>query len=70
MIDLLGRASCLEEAENMMENMPYETNEIIPSSFLFACLYAKDVARAERFLNKASIISVWNDVNYNNISLE
>lgn len=53
MIDLLGRAGCLDEAENLIKAMPYDANEIILSSFLFACCYSKDVSRAERVLKKA-----------------
>ncbi|PSS26392.1 Pentatricopeptide repeat-containing protein [Actinidia chinensis var. chinensis] len=64
MIDLLGRAGCLEEAEKLIDSMPYEANGIIMSSFLFACGYAKDVARAERIRKKAINMEPWNDGNY------
>lgn len=64
MIDLFGRARCLEEAENLIESMPYEVNEIILSTFLFACMDAKDVARAERILKKTTTGKAWNDGNY------
>ncbi|KAK6121614.1 hypothetical protein DH2020_044641 [Rehmannia glutinosa] len=46
LVDLLGRAGRLEEAEKLIESMPYEANGIILSSLLFACGYAKGVARA------------------------
>nr|GMD34836.1 pentatricopeptide repeat-containing protein At2g44880 [Ipomoea batatas] len=64
LIDLLGRAGCLEEAERLMESMPYEANGIILSSFLFACGYAKDVSRAEKVKDKAMEMEPWNDGNY------
>ena len=64
MVDLLGRAGCLQEAEKLMESMPYEANGIILSSFLFACGYSKDVARAERVLKEAIKMEAWNDGNY------
>ncbi|XP_054819899.1 pentatricopeptide repeat-containing protein At2g44880 isoform X2 [Prosopis cineraria] len=53
MVDLLGRAGCLDEAEKIIESMPYNANGIILSSFLFACWYYKDVARAERVHKEA-----------------
>ncbi|KAK7295301.1 hypothetical protein RJT34_18207 [Clitoria ternatea] len=52
MVDLLGRAGCLDEAEKLIQSMPYSANGIILSSFLFACSYFKDVSRAERVLNE------------------
>ncbi|XP_076958801.1 pentatricopeptide repeat-containing protein At2g44880-like [Bidens hawaiensis] len=64
MIDILGRAGCLEEAEKIMDDMPYEVNDIILSSVLSACGYAKDVKRAERILNKKYEKGVYNDGNY------
>lgn len=64
MIDLLGRAGCLEEAEKMMDDMPFEVNDIILSSFISACGYAKDVKRAESILNKSYEKGLHNDGNY------
>ncbi|XP_031287778.1 pentatricopeptide repeat-containing protein At2g44880-like [Pistacia vera] len=64
MVDLLGRAGCLEEAEKLIHSMPYEANGIILSSFLCACGNSKDVTRAERVLNKAIDMGPWNDGNY------
>ncbi|OIT07752.1 PREDICTED: pentatricopeptide repeat-containing protein At2g44880 [Nicotiana attenuata] len=61
LVDLLGRSGCLEEAENLIETMPYEVNGIILSSFLFACGYAKDVTRAEKVKKKAIEMEPWND---------
>ncbi|GFP91116.1 pentatricopeptide repeat-containing protein at2g44880 [Phtheirospermum japonicum] len=64
LVDLLGRAGCLEEAEKLIESMPYEANGIILSSLLFACGYAKDVARAEKVVEKAISMEPCNDGNY------
>ncbi|XP_057981612.1 pentatricopeptide repeat-containing protein At2g44880-like [Malania oleifera] len=64
MIDLLGRAGLLDEAEKLIESMPYEANGIILSSFLFACQYSKDVRRAERVIKKAIEIEPCNNGNY------
>lgn len=64
MVDLLGRAGCLKEAEDLINSMPFEVNGIILSSFLFACGYANDVERAERVLKKVSTMEPMNDGNY------
>ena len=64
MVDLLGRAGCLEEAEQLIEIMPYRANGTILSSFLFACGCSKDTVRAERVLNKAVKMEPQNDGNY------
>ncbi|GAB2295873.1 hypothetical protein Dimus_030023 [Dionaea muscipula] len=63
-IDLLGRAGCLHEAEKLFECMPYEANDIIMSSLLSACGYYRDSARAERILNMAVKMNPSNDGNY------
>lgn len=64
MVDLLGRAGCLEEAEKLIRSMPYKANEIILSSFLFACGYSKDVKRAKKVLSDAIKLDPGNDGNY------
>ncbi|OWM90804.1 pentatricopeptide repeat-containing protein At2g44880-like [Punica granatum] len=64
MVDLLGRAGCLDEAENLINHMPYKVNGIILSSFLFGCGYFKDAARADRVIKNSTIAEPWNDGNY------
>lgn len=64
MIDLLGRAGCLEEAENLIRNMPCMANGIIMSSFLSACGYSNDVVRVERILNEIVSTEPENGGNY------
>ncbi|KAL3516869.1 hypothetical protein ACH5RR_023771 [Cinchona calisaya] len=64
LVDLLGRAGCLDEAESLIDCMPYEANGIVLSSFLFACYYAKDIPRAERVIRKAIDMEPLNDGNY------
>ncbi|XP_016194180.1 pentatricopeptide repeat-containing protein At2g44880 [Arachis ipaensis] len=59
MVDLLGRSGCLDEAEKLIRTMPYDANEIILSSFLFACGYFNDVTRAERVLQEAVKSGKW-----------
>nr|KYP57280.1 Pentatricopeptide repeat-containing protein At2g44880 family [Cajanus cajan] len=48
MVDLLGRAGCLDEAEKLIQNMPYDANGIILSSFLSAC----DVEGVKQMMKK------------------
>ncbi|XP_042512651.1 pentatricopeptide repeat-containing protein At2g44880-like [Macadamia integrifolia] len=64
LIDLLGRAGHLEEAEQLIEKMPSEINGIILSSFLFACGCRGDVLRAERMMKRAFEMEPKNDGNY------
>ncbi|PON70201.1 Tetratricopeptide-like helical domain containing protein [Trema orientale] len=64
MVDLLGRAGCLEEAEKLIEGMPYEANGIILSSFLSACGYFNDFTRAKKILSNAVKLEPGNDGNY------
>ncbi|VVB03394.1 unnamed protein product [Arabis nemorensis] len=64
MVDLLGRAGHLEEAEDLIANMPFEPNGIILSSLLSACGQYKDTERAERILKKAVELEPQNDGNY------
>ncbi|KAH6788470.1 Pentatricopeptide repeat superfamily protein [Perilla frutescens var. frutescens] len=64
LIDLLGRAGHLEEAERLIESMPYEANGIILSSFIFACGYAKAITKAEKVVTKAITMEPSNEGNY------
>ncbi|KAM7260900.1 hypothetical protein ACFE04_026375 [Oxalis oulophora] len=64
LVDLLGKAGKIEEAEKLIESMPYEANDIIMSSFLSACGHSKDVKRAERILKHAVTKEPMNDGNY------
>ncbi|XP_010912039.2 pentatricopeptide repeat-containing protein At4g08210 [Elaeis guineensis] len=38
MIDILSRAGCIEEAKQLISNMPHETDDVIHNSLLGACL--------------------------------
>lgn len=64
LIDLLGRAGLLEEAEGLAKRMPYEVNGIILSSLLFACGTHSDFKRGERIMKKAIEMEPWNLGNY------
>ncbi|KAF6144751.1 hypothetical protein GIB67_016825 [Kingdonia uniflora] len=64
MVDILGRAGYLKEAEELIKSMPYEVNGIILSSFLFSCGCHRDVTRAEKVMRSAFKMEPWNDGNY------
>ncbi|XP_058076571.1 pentatricopeptide repeat-containing protein At2g44880-like [Magnolia sinica] len=64
MVDLLGRAGHVEEAEELIERMPCEVNGIVLSSLLFACGCHGDVRRAERVMRKALELEPWNVGNH------
>ncbi|KAJ6675659.1 PPR CONTAINING PLANT-LIKE PROTEIN [Salix viminalis] len=64
LVDLLGRAGCLDESENLIKSMTFEANGIILSSSLFACGFSNDVTRAQRVLNQAVNMEPRNDGNY------
>ena len=53
MIDLLGRAGQLNEAEALLENIPQEPSVGSYTALISACRYRPDVACAERTANRA-----------------
>jgi len=63
-VDLLGRVGSLDEAEKLIESMPYEANDIIISSFLSACVNWKDLSRAEMVIKRAAKMDPLNAGNY------
>lgn len=63
-IDLLCRLGCLDEAEQLLESLPFEANEIVISSFLSGCVNWKDLSRAERVLERALRTNPFNAGNY------
>lgn len=48
MVDLLGRAGLLEEAENLIERMPMSPDAVLWASLFFACRFHGNVAMGER----------------------
>lgn len=64
LVDMLCRAGCLEEAERLIESMPYAANGIILSSLLFGYGNAKDVEMAEKVVKKVINMEPENDGNY------
>lgn len=64
LVDLLCRAGRLEEAERLIESMPYEANGIMLSSLVFGYGNAKEVGRAEKVVKKVISMEPENDGNY------
>ncbi|MCI67453.1 pentatricopeptide repeat-containing protein, partial [Trifolium medium] len=52
MVDLLGRAGLLEEAESLIEGMPFKPNAIVWSALLGACRIHHDLRLAETAAKK------------------
>lgn len=52
MVDLLGRAGLIEEAESLIEQMPVKPHPRVLGALLGACKIHKKVALAERVANK------------------
>ncbi|XVF79779.1 hypothetical protein PTKIN_Ptkin15bG0016900 [Pterospermum kingtungense] len=64
MVDLLGKAGCVDEAEKLIGSMPYEANGIILTSLLFAYWSLNNVKGAENVLNKLIDIEPINNGSY------
>ncbi|CAH8337316.1 unnamed protein product [Eruca vesicaria subsp. sativa] len=52
MVDLLGRAGLLEEAENLMESMPMEADAAVWGALFFGCKMHGNVAMGKKAANK------------------
>ncbi|XP_059627793.1 pentatricopeptide repeat-containing protein At1g05750, chloroplastic [Cornus florida] len=63
-VDLYSRAGRLEEALNVIENMPMKPNEVVLGSLLAACRNQGDVALAERLMNYLAELDPGGDSNY------
>ncbi|KNA17018.1 hypothetical protein SOVF_083880 [Spinacia oleracea] len=64
MVDLLGRAGCLEEAENLIRKMPFNANAAIWGSLLAAAKTHRDYLLASKALQQLSILEPDNSGNY------
>ncbi|KAG6577831.1 Pentatricopeptide repeat-containing protein, partial [Cucurbita argyrosperma subsp. sororia] len=52
MVDLLGRAGCLEEAKNLIEEMPMQPDAIVWGSLLAACKVHRNIKLGEYVVEK------------------
>eukprot|EP00249_Psilotum_nudum_P015210 c25216_g11_i1 orf=2-868(+) len=68
MVDLLGRAGLLDEAEDMINNMPAQPNAIIWMALLGACQIHCDVERGERAAEHAFFLDPENAAPYVSLS--
>ncbi|XP_030466835.2 putative pentatricopeptide repeat-containing protein At3g08820 [Syzygium oleosum] len=64
MVDLLGRAGHLEEAHNLIKDMPMEPNSIVWGTLLGGCRLHQDTKLAEHVLKKLIELEPWNSGNY------
>ncbi|WZY91756.1 hypothetical protein YC2023_064085 [Brassica napus] len=70
MVDILGRAGYLEEAEDFITNIPFEPNGIILSSLLSSCGQSKDTERAKIILRNEVELEPRNDGKWELCSVE
>ncbi|GKV22081.1 hypothetical protein SLEP1_g31980 [Rubroshorea leprosula] len=64
MVDLLGRAGLLNEAQQLIKSMPMEPNSIVWGALLGGCRLHKDTQLAEHVLKKLIDLEPWNSGNY------
>ncbi|XP_030538659.1 putative pentatricopeptide repeat-containing protein At3g08820 [Rhodamnia argentea] len=64
MVDLLCRAGNLEEAHNLIKDMPMEPNTIVWGALLGGCRLHRDTKMAEHVLKKLIELEPWNSGNY------
>ncbi|XP_076886191.1 pentatricopeptide repeat-containing protein At1g05750, chloroplastic-like [Bidens hawaiensis] len=64
LVDLYSRAGMLEEALNVVTNMPMIPNEVVLGSVLAACKEANDVQLAEKLMRFISEVDPSGDSNY------
>ncbi|KAI6673279.1 hypothetical protein NL676_001185 [Syzygium grande] len=60
MVDLLGRAGHLEEAHNLIKDMPMEPNTIVWGASAGGCRLPRDTKLAEPVLKKLIELEPWN----------
>ncbi|XP_020244187.1 putative pentatricopeptide repeat-containing protein At3g08820 [Asparagus officinalis] len=68
MIDLLARAGLLEEAHQLIKEMPMEANAVVWGSLLGGCKLHRDVHLAEHVLERLIELEPWNSGNYVQLS--
>ncbi|KGN58718.1 hypothetical protein Csa_001575 [Cucumis sativus] len=68
MVDLLGRAGLLNEAHQLINNMPMKPNAVVWGALLGGCKLHKDTHLAEQVLKKLIELEPWNSGNYVQLS--
>jgi pentatricopeptide repeat protein len=64
MVDLLSRAGLLEEAHQLIEDMPMQANAVIWGALLGGCKIHCDAGLAEHALKQLILLEPWNSGNY------
>ncbi|MCO5587975.1 hypothetical protein L7F22_041928 [Adiantum nelumboides] len=64
LLDILGRAGCLEEAEVFIHNMPLEIIGVAWRYLLSACIIHGDEERGVRAASRCTILEPWNVLPY------
>ncbi|KAM6583824.1 hypothetical protein CsatB_010826 [Cannabis sativa] len=64
MVDLLGRAGELEEAYELIQEMPMKPDNVIWGALLGACSFHGNVKFAERAAASLFLLEPWNPANY------
>lgn len=64
MVDLLGRAGFLDEAHQLIKDMPMEPNAIVWGALLGGCRLHKNTELAEHVLKQLIAFEPWNSGNY------
>ncbi|KAK9124658.1 hypothetical protein Sjap_014260 [Stephania japonica] len=64
MVDLLGRAGLLDEAHQLIKDMPFEANAIVWGALLGGCRIHKNTQLAEYVLKRLIELEPWNSGNY------
>ncbi|XP_059644027.1 putative pentatricopeptide repeat-containing protein At3g08820 [Cornus florida] len=64
MVDILGRAGLLDEAHQLIKDMPMEANAIIWGALLGGCRVHRDTQLAEHVLERLIELEPWNSGNY------
>ncbi|KAL6896548.1 hypothetical protein ACP4OV_007120 [Aristida adscensionis] len=64
MVDLLSRAGLLEEAHQLIKDMPMQANAVVWGSLLGGCKIHRDADLAEHVLKQLIQLEPWNSGNY------
>ncbi|CAN6362037.1 unnamed protein product [Urochloa humidicola] len=64
MVDLLSRAGLLEDAHQLIKDMPMQANAVIWGALLGGCKIHRDTDLAEHTLKQLILLDPWNSGNY------
>ena len=64
MVDILGRAGCLDEAKSLIDTMPMQPDAVVWGSLLAACKVHKNIILGKYVAEKLLEIDPWNSGPY------